>query len=149
MMKRVMGLDVGKKTIGVAVSDPLGITALGVVTLRRHSLNEDYQSIYSLIQDYQVGEIVVGLPRHMNGSLGREGEDILVFGKKLENQMGLPVFFWDERLTTVAAEKVLLEGDLSRNKRKKVIDKIAACFILSGYLDRKKRKSEYSQDNEK
>jgi len=115
---RVIGLDLGEKTIGVAVSDPLGLTAQG-----------------ELCQEWQVTTLVLGMPRNMNGTYGPRAESTREFGQLLEQELKLPVKYWDERLTTVAAEKMLLQGDLSRRKRKKVIDKIAAVMILQGFLD--------------
>lgn len=138
----MLGLDVGTKTIGVAVSDPLGLTAQSVGTIRRRGLHEDLKAISGLVKKYRVQRIVVGLPLHMDGKLGEQGKEVVFFGKKIEEYLGVPVSFWDERLSTVAAERILLEGDLSRSKRKKVIDKVAACLILEGYLRREKSSEE-------
>jgi putative Holliday junction resolvase len=132
---RVLGLDVGDKTIGVAVSDPLGYTAQGVKVIRRAGLRKDMSEIKQLAREYGAGLIVVGLPRNMNGTIGEQGEKILVFAGELGKVTGLPVRTWDERLTTVAADKVLIRADLSRARRKKVIDKVAAMFILQNFLD--------------
>jgi putative Holliday junction resolvase len=131
---RIMGLDLGQKRIGVAVSDELGIIAQALTTLNRDSFEHDCATLKELSQSYEVGRIVVGLPLNMSGELGRSGEECLAYGKMLEENLGIPVVFWDERLTTVAAEKSLLEGDMRRNRRRKVIDRIAACLILDGYL---------------
>ncbi|NPV28459.1 MAG: Holliday junction resolvase RuvX [Firmicutes bacterium] len=131
---RIMGLDLGKRRIGVAVSDELGITAQAVGIIERGSFQEDLQAIQALVREYRVQEIVVGLPRHMSGRLGREGEEMLAFGKELEKHLNLPVVFWDERLSTVAAEKALIAGDLSRRRRRRVVDQLAASWILGGYL---------------
>lgn len=133
-----MGLDLGDKTIGVAVSDLMGWTAQGVTTIRRSKLELD--QLRKLIADYQVEEIVLGLPRNMDGSFGPRAEGALQYAQMLEQELGLPVKTWDERLTTVAAQKTLLEADVSRAKRKKVIDKMAAVWILQGYLDHKQRR---------
>ncbi len=133
---RIMGLDVGARTIGIAVSDPLGLTAQGVKTLRRRSEEADLQELLLLIREYEVERLVVGLPLHMNGDFSESAERALAFGQALAEAAGLPLETEDERLTTVAAERVLLEGNLSRAKRKTVIDKIAAVFILQSYLDR-------------
>ncbi|SLL32556.1 Holliday junction resolvase-like protein [Mycobacteroides abscessus subsp. abscessus] len=137
---RVMGLDVGSKTVGVAVSDALGWTAQGIETIQIDEEKERFglDRIASLIVEYDVGKIVVGLPKNMNGSIGFRGEASQLYGKLLEERFELPIVFWDERLTTMAAERILLEADVSRKKRKKVIDKMAASLILQGYLDSQK-----------
>lgn len=132
---RIMGLDVGKRRIGIAISDELGITAQALTTLEKGRFEEILKTIRALAQKYEVKEIVVGLPRHMNGDLGKEGDEIVNFGKTLGKELGISVVFWDERLSTVAAERALLAGDVSRVKRRKVIDKIAASWILGGYLN--------------
>lgn len=133
---RVMGLDLGDKTIGVALSDPLGWTAQGLEVIRRKgSLQQDLQRLKELALQYEVELVVVGLPRNMNGSLGERGQKSLDFVEKLKTTLLLPVKTWDERLSTVAAEKLLLQADVSRAKRKKVIDKMAAAVILQNYLD--------------
>jgi len=134
---RVMGLDVGSKTVGVAISDELGLTAQGIETI---PINEEEQlfgldRIEELINDWDVGKIVVGFPKNMNNTVGPRGEAAQAFAEKLKKHFHLPVSLWDERLSTMAAEKVLLQADMSRKKRKKVIDKIAAVMILQGYLD--------------
>jgi putative holliday junction resolvase len=134
---RTMGLDVGSKTVGIALSDELGWTAQGLETLR---INEEekvfgFDELGKIIKEYQVDKIVVGLPKNMNGTIGPRGEASQFFARELEERFGIPVILWDERLTTVAAERVLLEADLSRKKRKKVIDKMAAMMILQGYLN--------------
>ncbi|WP_147532446.1 Holliday junction resolvase RuvX [Bacillus marasmi] len=136
---RVMGLDVGTKTVGVAISDELGWTAQGLTTLK---INEDeqefgFEEIEKLIKEHLVDKIVVGLPKNMNGSIGPRGEACQFYASELERLYGVPTVLWDERLTTMAAERVLLEADVSRKKRKKVIDKMAATLILQGYLDSK------------
>lgn len=138
-MKRIMGLDVGDKTIGVAVSDELGWTAQGVETIRRQSREKDFARLDEWIAQYDVGEIVVGLPKNMNGTIGPRGEICQAFASKLEAHTSLPIHLWDERLTTMAAERMLISADVSRQKRKKVIDKMAAVLILQGYLDAKSR----------
>lgn len=134
-----MGLDVGSKTVGIALSDELGWTAQGLKTLK---INEEksefgFDEIGELIKEYQVSEVVVGFPKNMNGTIGPRGEASKQFANEIEKRFSLPAILWDERLTTVAAERVLLEADLSRKKRKKVIDKVAAVMILQGYLDSK------------
>lgn len=132
---RILGLDYGERTIGVAVSDELGWTAQGVEVIRRRSEAEDMDRIGRLIREYDVGEIVVGLPRNMNATIGERGERSIAFAEKLRETFGLPVRLWDERLSTMAAERTLISADVSRSKRKQVIDKIAASIILQGYLD--------------
>lgn len=134
---RTMGLDVGSKTVGIALSDELGWTAQGLKTLK---INEEenvfgFDELGEIIKEYEVSKVVVGLPKNMNGSIGPRGEASQFFARELEDRFGVPVILWDERLTTVAAERVLLEADLSRKKRKKVIDKMAAMMILQGYLN--------------
>lgn len=134
---RVLGLDVGDQRIGVAVSDPLGWTAQGVDTITRTgNTKRDCNLIKDLINTYEVEIIVVGLPKNMNGTLGPQAEKIKEFAGNLQDYVGIPVVFWDERLSTVAAEKMLLSADVSRKKRKQVIDKMAASVILQGYLDK-------------
>ncbi|MFT8348205.1 Holliday junction resolvase RuvX [Clostridium saccharoperbutylacetonicum] len=137
---RILGLDVGQKTIGMAVSDPLGFTAQGLTTIRRTNKEKDIQEIKNFCDQYEAKVILIGLPKNMNGTIGPSGEIIMAFGKLLEEELKLEVKFWDERLTTVAAHKAMLEADLSRNKRKKIVDKVAAIFILQGYLDMISRK---------
>ncbi|GAB6933989.1 Holliday junction resolvase RuvX [Calditerricola satsumensis] len=136
---RIMGLDVGERTIGVAVSDELGLTAQGVAVIRRTSKEADVAALQRLIEQYGVTAIVVGLPRNMNGTLGPTGERCQAFARFLEKRLTLPVHLWDERLTTVLAERTLLEADLSRRRRKQVVDKVAAAVMLQGYLDAKRR----------
>lgn len=137
---RVMGLDVGSKTVGVAISDELGWTAQGVETIRINEEKYDFGlgRIESLCTEYGVEKFVVGLPKNMNNTIGPRGEASKAFAEKLEKRFSLPVVLWDERLTTMAAERVLLEADVSRKKRKKVIDKMAAAMILQGFLDSQK-----------
>ncbi|TDA64487.1 MAG: Holliday junction resolvase RuvX [Clostridia bacterium] len=134
---RVMGFDVGDKTLGVAVSDPTGLIAQGLTTLRRQG-GQEMQAVKELLQQYQVEGIVVGLPLNTNGTSGPQAAKTREWGRRLSEESGLPVVFWDERLSTVAAERVLLEGDISRRKRRKVIDKLAASIILQSYLDRRR-----------
>ena len=136
---RIMGLDFGSKTIGVAVSDALLWTAQGVKTIRRSKAELD--ELRELIRDYEVNEIVIGYPRNMNGTIGPRCELTDEFAKVLRQEFELPVELWDERLSTVAAQRTLLEADVSRAKRKLVIDKMAAVFILQGYLDRRQSKN--------
>lgn len=133
---RILGLDIGSKTIGVAISDPLGWTAQGITTIRRTKKEQDLEEIKKICKEYSVDTIVIGLPKNMNGTIGESGERVLDFSERIKEATGLKVDMWDERLTTVAAHKAMLEADLSRNKRKKIVDKIAAIYILQGYLDR-------------
>ena len=135
-MKRILGLDLGQKTIGVAISDPLGFTAQGLTTIRRNSKGKDIEDLKKICDDYSVETIVIGLPKNMNGTIRPSGEIAMEFGKIVEEELKIKVEFWDERLTTVAAHKAMLEADLSRNKRKKIVDKVASTYILQGYLDR-------------
>jgi putative Holliday junction resolvase len=124
----------------VAVSDPLGFTAQGLTTIRRTNKEKDIQEIKNFCDQYDAKVILIGLPKNMNGTIGPSGEIIMAFGKLLEEELKLEVKFWDERLTTVAAHRAMLEADLSRNKRKKIVDKVASTFILQGYLDMISRK---------
>ena len=136
---RIMGLDFGSRTVGVAVSDPLFLTAQGVEIIRRKSPNKLRQTlarIEELITEYEVDRIVLGYPKNMNNTEGERVEKTRSFGELLNRRTGLPVIYWDERLTTVAAEQVLMEQGVRRENRKAVIDKVAACLILQGYLDR-------------
>lgn len=135
---RIMGLDFGAKTVGVAISDPLLITAQGIEIIRRERENKLRQTlarIEQLIVEYEVEEIVLGLPKNMNDTLGERAELSLAFREKLERRTGLPVKMWDERLTTVAAERAMMEAGIRREERAEHVDKIAACLILQGYLD--------------
>lgn len=135
---RIMGLDFGSKTVGVAISDPLLITAQGIEIVRRKSENKLRQTlarIEELIVEYEVTEIVLGYPKNMNDSLGERVEKTLAFKEMLERRTGLEVHLWDERLTTVAADKAMMEAGIRREERKEHVDKIAAVFILQGYLD--------------
>lgn len=133
---RIMGLDLGDKTIGVAVSDPMGWTAQAVEVIRRaENPNVEINRLKELIERYEVKMIVLGLPKNMNGTVGERGQKTIDYASMLTKKLGIPVETWDERLSTVSAERILLEADLSRSKRKKVIDKMAAAVILQAYLD--------------
>jgi len=134
---RVLGLDVGSKTIGVAVSDGLLLSAQGLTTIYwdENDMSSADNELKEIIEEYEVSKIVVGLPKHMNGSIGERGKLTQIYAKRLEKVLGLSVFLLDERLTTVTAEKILLEGNVSRKKRKQVIDKMAAVVILQQFLD--------------
>ena len=135
---RIMGLDFGSRTTGVAVSDPLGITAQGVETIVRKDENKLRQTcarIEALIKEYEIEEIVLGYPKNKNNTAGERAEKTEAFKAMLERRTGKPVILWDERLTTIAAERVLMESGVRRENRKAVVDKIAAVLILQGYLD--------------
>ncbi|WP_100406616.1 Holliday junction resolvase RuvX [Bacillus solitudinis] len=136
---RILGLDVGTKTIGVALSDELGWTAQGLETVRRQEdePESDFESVARIVREYEVETIIVGLPKNMNGTIGPSGESCQAFADKLKEYVSSEIKMWDERLTTVAAERMLISADVSRKKRKKVIDKMAAVLILQGYLDHK------------
>jgi len=132
---RILGLDYGDKTIGVAVSDEFGWTAQGLEVIQRRSLVNDLDRLQSIIKEYMVTEIVVGLPKNMNATIGPRAEKCIAFAESLRVSTSKLVHLWDERLTTVSAERTLLEANVSRKKRKLVIDKLAAVFILQNYLD--------------
>ena len=135
---RIMGLDYGSKTIGVAISDPLGFTAQGIETIHRkdeNKLRKSLARIEELAKEYEVEKLVLGFPKHMNNDVGDRAEKSLELKEMLERRTGLEVIMWDERLTTVEAERTLIESNVRREDRKKYVDKIAAIFILQGYLD--------------
>lgn len=135
---RIMGLDYGSKTVGVAISDPLCITAQGIETIERkeeNKLRKTLARIEELAKEYEVDRIVLGFPKNMNNTIGDRAEKSLEFKEMLERRTGLSVIMWDERLTTVEAERTLIESKVRRENRKKYVDKIAAVFILQGYLD--------------
>ena len=145
---RIMGLDYGSKTVGVAISDALGLTAQGIETIHRkeeNKLRKTCARIEELIKEYEVTKIVLGFPKHMNNDIGDRAEKSLEFKGMLERRTGLEVIMWDERLTTVEAERTLIESNVRREDRKKYIDKIAAVFILQGYLDSEYMKREKSE----
>lgn len=140
---RIMGLDFGSKTVGVAISDPLLVTAQGITIIRRkeeNKLRQTLAQIEELIQEYEVSEIVLGNPKNMNATEGERAKLSAEFKEKLERRTGLPVVLWDERLTTVAADKTMMEAGVRRENRKEYVDQIAATFILQGYLDYKANK---------
>jgi putative Holliday junction resolvase len=135
---RILGLDYGSKTVGVAISDPLGLTAQGVETIWRdkeNKLRRTLARIGELVSEYQVEQIVLGYPKNMNNTVGERAEKSLEFKEMLEKRLGLPVIMWDERLTTVEANRTLMEANVRRENRKQYMDSIAAVFILQGYLD--------------
>lgn len=133
-MTRIMGLDLGEKRVGVAVSDPMGWTAQGVDVLERDQSNW-MDRLAQLVDEYQVETLVVGLPRNMDGSIGVKGKASKELATELEERFQIPVELWDERLSTVAVERTLIDADVSRRKRRKVVDRMAASWILQGYLD--------------
>lgn len=130
-----MALDVGDQRIGVAVSDPLGITAQGIEVYQRKTLPVDLEYLSALFRHWEGSGLVVGLPRNMNGTLGPQAESVMEFAHQLGERCGVPPIFWDERLTTVQATQVLLAADLSRKKRRTVVDQVSAVIILQGFLD--------------
>ena len=139
-MMRIMGLDYGSKTIGVAISDPLGLTAQGIEIIRRedeNKLRKSLRRIEELVSEYQVEEIVLGFPKNMNNTIGERAQKSLELKEMLERRCGMPVIMWDERLTTVEANRTLMESGVRRENRSKYVDMIAAVFILQGYLDAK------------
>ncbi|MBM7706624.1 putative Holliday junction resolvase [Chryseomicrobium aureum] len=138
---RKMGLDVGTRTVGVAISDALGWTAQGIETIKIHEENEEFgiERLAELIREYTVTEVVIGYPKNMNNTIGPRAEASERFAELIKETFNLPVVLWDERLTTMAADRMLIDADVSRKKRKQVIDKMAAVMILQGYLDSKNR----------
>lgn len=130
-----MGLDVGDKTIGLAVSDPLAITAQGLYTLKRSSVKNEADEINRLIKTYNIDMLVIGLPKNMNNTIGPRALMVKRYADKLKELLNIPYVLFDERLTTAEAQKILIDSDISRKNRKKVIDKMAAVLILQGYLD--------------
>lgn len=147
---RVLGLDYGTKTVGVAISDPLGLTAQGMEIIRReeeNKLRRTLARIEAIIEEYGVTDIVLGLPKNMNNTQGVRVESTMEFKEKLERRTGLPVIMWDERLTTVAADRTMMEAGIRRENRKEYVDKIAAAFILQGYLDSLAFKKEQEQES--
>jgi putative Holliday junction resolvase len=138
---RMMGLDVGDATIGVAASDELGMIAHGITTIRRTKLEKDLEGLKNIITEKNITKIVVGLPKNMNNTIGPRGQICIDFAELLKERFdGLEVVMWDERLTTSAAQRTLLEADVSRKKRKSVIDKLAAVLILQNYIDMQSNK---------
>jgi putative Holliday junction resolvase len=132
---RIMGLDVGSKTIGVAVSDPLGLTAQGLTTIRRQNKKLDYGALQRVIQEYKVAEIVVGYPLRMSGMEGRQSEKMVVFAEELRRKFRLPVHLWDERLTSAEANRVLRDSEMSIKRRGEVVDRLAAVLILQNWIE--------------
>jgi putative Holliday junction resolvase len=139
---RILGIDYGEKRIGIAISDPLNITAQGLMTIERTRIEEDIQKIVNIIHEKEAGEIVIGLPKRMDNTLGEKAFAVLSFIDFLKKQTHIPIHTIDERLSTVRANRAMLEGDLSRKKRKKRVDVIAAQLILQSYLDMVKREGD-------
>ncbi|WP_195575972.1 Holliday junction resolvase RuvX [Paenibacillus sp. 1001270B_150601_E10] len=137
---RILGLDYGDRKIGVAVSDALGWTAQGLEVIVRTSEERDLKRLEQIVKDHEVEAIVLGLPKNMNGTVGPRGEISIAYAETLRQSLGLPVHLWDERLSTVSAERTLLEADVSRKKRRQVVDKMAATIILQTYLDYNSRR---------
>jgi putative Holliday junction resolvase len=137
---RTMGLDYGDKRIGVALSDAFGWTAQGAEVIVRKREGDYLERIRELVRDREVDDIVVGLPKNMNGTIGPRGEICMAFAEELRQELSVPVHLWDERLTTVAAQRTLLEADVSRRKRKQVVDKMAATILLQNYLDSRQKR---------
>lgn len=138
---RVMGLDVGSKTVGVAISDPLGWTAQGLEIIQINENKEQFglERMAELVKEYQVESFVIGLPKNMNGTIGERAKASMVYGDKLKEKFKLPIIYQDERLTTMQVNRMMIEeGDLSRKKRKAVVDKLAAQMILQTYIDKQK-----------
>lgn len=132
---RFMGLDVGDRRIGVAVSDELGMFAQGIEVIERRDIPQDMEKIRLLLDEYRISELVVGIPWMLNGTLGIQGEKVMTFVESLKEFLDVPIALWDERLSSRAAEQVLLEANMRRDKRKKVIDRLAAAIILQNYMD--------------
>jgi putative Holliday junction resolvase len=132
---KILGLDIGEKRIGIAISDELGYTAQGMRVMNRSGLADDLTVLRELIKETEATEVVVGLPKNMDGTLGESAQKVLSFAKKMEEFLSLPVILWDERWTTAEATRLLVDADISRSKRRKVVDKLAAVLILQGYLD--------------
>jgi len=141
---RIMSMDIGSRTIGVAISDELGLTAQGLKTIKRRSMEEDLKEISIIISQFKIDKIVVGLPKNMDGTIGKQAGVIFQWIKAVKEKIYLPMVTWDERLSTVEASKILLEADLSRKKRKGVIDKLAAVLILQGYLNQSRKQNDES-----
>jgi len=133
--KRILSIDLGDRRIGLAVSDEMGWTAHGLPTLERVGPKKDLAKLRDIVAEHQVGKLIIGLPRNMNGSLGPQANRVLEFIELLKNKLKMDVIPWDERLTTQAAERILIEADMSRAKRRKKVDQVAAVLILQGYLD--------------
>jgi putative Holliday junction resolvase len=139
VIERILALDLGDRRIGIAVSDLLGLTAQGLEVIDKKQTPDWLHRLDTLIQQYEVGKIVIGYPRNMNGSVGSKGEASKKVAEMLKERYALPVDLWDERLSTAAAQRSLIKADVSRKKRKQVVDQVAASWILQGYLDANRR----------
>jgi putative Holliday junction resolvase len=135
MDMRILGIDYGEKRIGLALSDISNMVARSLKVLNRDTTRDLFEEIKTIVDENEIEQIVIGLPKNMNGSIGKKGKEVLAFVKVLEKGVKVPIVTWDERLTTVSAEKVLRQADLSRKKRKGILDKLSACIILQNYLD--------------
>jgi putative holliday junction resolvase len=140
--RRILGLDVGSKTIGMAVSDPLGITAQGLPTLRRQNKRLDYAALHGVIEQFGIAEIVVGYPLRMSGATGTQSDKMAAFAEDLRKSFGLPVHLWDERLTSAEANRVLRESEMSIKRRGEVVDRLAAVLILQSWMENRSRQAE-------
>lgn len=140
---RVLGLDVGSKTIGMAVSDPLGITAQGLPTIRRKNKRGDFEQLAQVLHQYQVAEIVVGYPLRLSGNEGAQSGKMQVFAEELRKKFGLPVHLWDERLTSTQANRILREAELSIKKRSGAVDRMAAVLILQNWMEAREAASRF------
>jgi len=138
---RHMGLDIGSRTVGVALSDPLGLTAQPLEVIRFQRWEEAEERIQQLVQAYEVEHVVVGLPRRTDGRYGPEAERVRQLAQQLQERLGVPCHLWDERFSTAQAQRVLLEGDVSRRRRRQVIDQTAAAIVLQAYLDARRRQT--------
>ena len=136
---RFLGLDIGSKRIGLALSDELGITAQGLPTLNRSTPGNDIRKLLEIVRQHKVEKIVIGLPKNMNGTLGKSAEQVLTFIQEMKVKTAIPVDVWDERLSTIAVTRTLVSANVSRRRRKEVVDKLAAVYILQGFLDSQKR----------
>ncbi len=140
--KRILGLDVGERRIGVALSDELGWTAQGLTVIERRNVAEDVRRLVALVREHSCGQVVVGLPRRTDGRIGPEAEAVQAFGRRLAQAAGVPIVYWDERFSTAQAEHTLLQAGVSRARRRQVIDQVAASVILQAYLDRRRKEIE-------
>jgi len=143
--RRVLALDVGSKRIGVAVSDPLGITAQGLETIQRQNKRRDFEALHAVVKHYDVGEIVVGLPLRLSGAEGTQSEKMRLFADQLKEHLGLPVHLWDERWTSTEANRLLREANLSIEKRGKAVDRMAAVLILQSWLEARSSGADHGQ----
>ncbi|MFO7265106.1 MAG: Holliday junction resolvase RuvX [Limnochordales bacterium] len=141
MKRRILALDVGRRRIGVAVSDELGLTAQAATVLENTGEEDVFAALRALVEQYDPERIVVGLPRRTDGSLGPEAQYVLTLGRRLADAVGVPVEYWDERFSTAEAERMLIEAGLRRSRRRRVVDRVAAGIILQGYLDSRRRES--------